>query len=383
MAYIAQVYNASNSVIYSFPYVTAQNLSPTNAYAHWDDALCYFFYCDYFTKKVLCLVFNPVTNEGCFYSNTPNTFLASGYNQNGSFVRPLGNRLFMCNNGNGTTIYFQIPNYFVNNGYIQIPAQSFVAVSPCGSGAIGNTYYDAISKTLAVIFNQNFGLDYDSWVSIYASSGNSLVKVAGGYLGNFANSSNSFVNSSFDFPIQNATPGNGAGCYAYQSNGLTQFVHVRKFPNPYYFGGGTSRIKYGGLQCGVPNNGMSYSYFTGIFQQLFNAIPSANYYHSCATLLKDCVAFGSDSNIIIIGNAQYGVQINVPGNHGNLNQGACYIGNGNFILLSQIGINLGFQITSVNAPGFIDPVLPPDVSPLSFSLLNWHRPVSTRGLFKT
>lgn len=384
MSYIAQSINLVRGVAFNFMQVLMGNAT-TNAYAHFDGELCYFFAIPYNTTRVTCLVFNPVTLQGCFYSNLPNNIEIDSMNQAGSFVRYLGKRLFLCNDGNGHTTYFQIPQLFINNGYIQVSSQTFTAQPPCGQGVIGATYYDAATETLAVIFNKNFGTDYDSWVSIYKTNGSSLTFITGGYLGNFPTASDSFAQSTFDFPTKYANPGcNGAALYGFQSNGMTQFSQVRNYPNPYYFGGGNSRIAYGGLQCGIANKGQSFSYFSDTFLQPYTQLPGGTYSNSFGTNLPGCVAFGSNNNNYVLGNAKYGLQFNVT-NIGLSYQGMCYIGGGGFVFMEwTISFPKNWVITMLQSQTpFVDPVLPPNVTPQTSSLLNWHRPISTRGLFKT
>lgn len=385
MSYIKQTIPLVRGATFNFPQFLMINQTE-HAYAHFDGKLCYFFVINYNTSYVACLVFNPSTLQGCVYSNIPQGYYFNNINQVGSFVRLLGNGLFLCNDGNGHTVYFQIPSLFIPDGFVHVNPIAFNALAPCGQGHVAATYYDTVSGILAVIFNNNFASDYDSWVNIYKSNGSSLTPVSGGYLGNFPTTSNSFVQSAFDFPTKYAVPGNESGTYSFQSNGLTQFSRVRNYPDPYYMGGGNSRIMYSNLQCGVANNGQSYSYFTDTFQRLASDIPNTDFCNAFGTNLPGCVAFDSDLNMAVIGNSSYGYLFTYA-NTGRRQQGICYVGNGAFIMIEWVTTppNLENWIVTVlqSQVPFDDPVLPPNVSPQASSLLNWHRPISTRGLFKT
>lgn len=387
MNYIIKNYPLAYGAAKQYPQQSI-NVPGQNAFCHFDGNLCYAFLLDYRSAAVLCVAIDPIAQKVCFYSNAPQSIFSGVINQGlGPYVRILGPKSFACYNGNGSLVYFRVPNIFNDGAFIQVNSINFTPQPPCGAATLNASYYDAVNATAAFLYEKTYaGNNSDFWVSIYKANNNALTFVSGGYLGNFNSGNNPFVNQSFPYPTDNAIAGVSSTHYSYQSNGMIQFSNVLGSDGQYRFGGGQQRIKYNGLQCGVPNGGQSYTYFDNAFLFNQNAFGGYGPYgNNFAHSLSGAIGFNSNqnTNTYVIGNAQYGVGINTT--QGRF--GAFYVGNGNFVALDTWLITVpniyAFQVAYGNVPGLVDPVLPPNVLSQASSLLNWHRPISTRGLYKT
>lgn len=299
-----------------------------------------------------------------------------------------------------TTVPF--PTAFVNGGWLNfaaIPAKT--PPCPCsGLGAINQTYYDAKNNLLLSEYIKSYPEDYQLWVSVYNPAQNGYSIVNQGYMGFFDNASNPVLNASGYNKVYGGitySP-NTDSTFSYDQNGNFIGRHM-EFTDMIgaFCAFGLSSITPGGLDCsGTSTNyprvdltlnsvlNMNASIFNGY---AFQSIPNG----LCAgqTDIPGAICIYNTIHAINLYNGKNFVELyNVNGAGGSALYGASFMqGQGCVVCSKYNGATPPYNVTVFFAtPKTALPDLqPPPViqSAQATPLLNWHRPISTRGLFRT
>lgn len=349
-------------------------------YVHTDGNFGYAVCINYFSSDffIIAARFSDLTL--CIYSNR----IAGNYGgelfcANFSYCKFLGNGLFLCYNGNGSTYYVQIPSLFVPNGWIVIKPYVFNAVAPCGTGIANAAYYDSRRKLVLQSFIHSFALDTDWYANVYAANNSGLTLLTGGYIGNFPNGVNPLVKSSANSALwnffgssANAAPSIGVAYYA--STGEISIIPTNGNPCRIL---AMDNVSYSSLACGVPNSDTFVNageLFNFSSQNIVGALGQCGL---CTPWPATYAALVGPPFHGVVSNINNGVIIN--GNFSNDAYGVFVTENAVYQLYGQL-TTVRLSATPLGSGVKLPPVVN---QPLSSSLLNWHRPISTRGLYKT
>ena len=167
---------------------------------------------------------------------------------------------FVLNNGNGGIYYFVLPSFFAPGATFVVPEVDFAPPSPCGVGALQNSFYDAVNNLSAYEFVQPFPDASNIYASIYKGAYGGAQPVTAGFIGNFPNGSDGFDRTSLALPpYVNNYSGMTDGAYAYTRGGIL-YANIGYVALPYQaLGFSGIRINNGAsLACG--GNGSTESY---------------------------------------------------------------------------------------------------------------------------
>jgi hypothetical protein len=190
--------------------------------------------------------------------------LNPGYNN-----RQIGAATFITQGTSGTIQSFTIPDVFSPGGYFFVPNDTFNPPSPCGSGNLTNTYYDAQNNLVAYEFINAFPDDSFIYAAIYEFGAYSRDLLNGGFIGVFPSNVDGFNLSTLDLPDNvNANVSNGPGSLRYQGGSLGYAT-----TNSSEFNVGATKISI--VQGGAPlncadSNSQTYVTTTSAYNFLIN-----------------------------------------------------------------------------------------------------------------
>lgn len=341
------------------------------------------------TYRVLLRVKN--NGQFCWYSDTitpQRVVWNAAYENVNSFAPTLNGNVFTSQTHSDIKT-LTLPSYFVNGGWVYLPPQNKIIPQPCGINAQNITIKLSYNGLALVEYSNGHPLSYDLWAATGTFDSGNFVIGNGGYVGNIDNNSPDpiFENSSLNRLYGGITYGVGTGCVSYTPFGLhgkdVEFVDLYGNFDVFFSG----RVFAGALTCdgkGRPLPAAAINFFRILDRSApeFAGTQFQSHYQSGCTSASDI------QNVYCIGN--------------RYNELALFDGTNFVAINSTVGLgstgNMGIidnrvvQVTSLTKPSILisqplnlPPLAPPPVvnSPLASSLLNWHRPISTRGLFKT
>lgn len=343
-------------------------------YVHTDGQFGYAVGMDYASDKFYIIVLRFSDLAICIYSNSQTKSFNGILDGNDSYCRFVGNGLFNCYNGNSSTYFVQIPSLFIPNGWVTLNPLTFNPVPPCGVGIVHSAYFDSTKKILLQSFIKTYPETTDWYASVYAANNSGFAYITGGFIGNFPNGVNPLLKGAAGgwtyFGTSNAA-GNGA---FYTSKG--DICVLPSPPSPQSLSS-VSDISYGGLSCGEPNNqtfltqSEKFSFkFTVAEPTCGLCTPWANTY-ACSDVLTTSYGIVANQNAGVIFRGNF-----APDRYG------CFLTDNCMYMLYGQSSTVRASAIPYNPNGVI--TLPPVIQKnVVSSLLNWHRPISTTGKFKT
>lgn len=355
------------------------------------DAVFFYWGVPAWYQPLRSLVILRVKSDGtfCWYINKAPSAVTLG-NEYTSAIQLSDNTFLLGMQGYGQNVFIKVivPSYFVPNGVVQFQPDSFALPgAPCGANVDTTKVWYGPNGKILVEYTQNFAEAFNLWARTALVYANGIETINAGQCGNFPQGSNPLVINTLKF--YNPPPQGWLNAqYSIDNLGnqiSRDIEYTDKLGN--FLSVGSSNIKDGSLYCGgigaFPQYTLSESYVYDSQNPVFNGFTFKANYQSNLSGGADfpCSAISNLYGATQIFNGPYFVEFFSPGSG--------YTNNG--VYLSKSNVWIGTQQVShitVNTPiakppaGILSP--PPVVnSAQTSSLLNWHRPISTRGLFKT
>lgn len=340
------------------------------------------------TARVLLRV--KSNGEFCWYSDVvaPQyvTWNASAQNIN-TFAPTLNGNAFTSQTSSDIKTLL-LPDYFVNGGWVYLPSKVKTIPQPCGIDAPNVEIMLAYNGLALVEYTDSFPVSHNLWAATGSFINGEFIIQNGGYVGHFPSGIDPIFNNSDLSKILNGVAyGTGSKFTSYTPFGLhgknIQFTDMVGHFDAFF----SANVIGGNLTCdgkGLPLPTALIKFFRILDRNAaeFLGTEFQNNFDSGCTSASDI------PNVYCIGNT--------------FNELALFDGT-NFVTINPtVGLpitgNMGLvhnrivQVTSntkpsvfISQPLNLPPLAPPPVvnPPLSSSLLNWHRPISTRGLYKT
>lgn len=290
-------------------------------------------------------------------------------------------------NGYNRSAHVIVPDYFIPNGFVNFyPAQFSFPSAPCGAAPIDtvDAFYGENGHVL-LEYIQSFPEAYNLWAATVEVTNTQVNIINAGACGNFPNGVDPIVDDSNTIVGGNKAFTYSNGGYSFDNLGdqIYRRIGFTDLPSIYtavYNGAVTD----GALNCAATGRFPRYSIIEQYLYDINAAVFNGYYFRTNAS----GNAAGSDLQCSASCTNQPAIQLFNGPNFVELATGGP--GQYNAVYLKDSNVWIGIQnfgtLASINTPRAPLPDVftpPPVVAQGWTSLLNWHRPISTRGLFKT
>lgn len=283
-----------------------------------------------------------------------------------------------------------IPNHFVANGVVNFSYTLFsLPPSPCGAPFNTVDLFYAKNGDVLIEYIEAFPEAYNLSALTANVNANGIAVDNSGTCGNFSNNESPLVdtsNSIQGFPLNQGYGGSNTYSFDIFGNQIYRDISFTDLHGN-FLGVYNSKLMRGSLNCAGTGKFPFYSateqYVYDTQNAVFNGFLFKSAYSSGAAGGTDlaCSCISNSNAAVMLFNGPYFVELATLGG-GNHFCGV-YLKSGVWV-----GIRVDGTTVTINTPlnplpdGILNP--PPIMqSNMSSSLLNWHRPISTRGLFKT
>lgn len=293
----------------------------------------------------------------------------------------------ISNTVDGAILKVTVPGFFVPSGVVQFSTSNFAyPPAPCGAATTNTLFWYASNGHVLIEYVQGFPLAYNLWAMTAQVGTQGVTPINAGMCGNFPNAVNPLVYNSLNFRGV-VNPGWQDLLYSTDNlgNQISRDVEYNDLLG-HFVSVGSSNLTDGTLYCGAigafPLYTMEEAYVYDTQNSVFNGYRFKSNYASLYAGGADfpCSAITNNYSCLEVFNGPYFVEFT---------SAMTYTFNG--VYLSKRNVWIGVQqstLIGVNTPtaappdGLFNP--PPIInSPQVSSLLNWHRPISTTGKFKT
>ena len=279
-----------------------------------------------------------------------------------------------------------IPNHFINGGWIYVPSVSKSLPAPCGITPQDSNIVLSANDLALVEYTNAHGPTYDMWAATGNYVNGNFNIVNGGFVGTYPNGVDPIFQNSDLNKINGLFYGVGDGCVSYTPFGMhgtdVSFKDMVGNFDAFF----NASVIQGGLNCvgsGRPLPSASIQFFRILDRNApeFAGTSFRIHYQSGWTSAIDI------ANIFAIGNLYNEVVLFDGTNFVTVNPtvGVGYTGNMGVVNNTAILVQANTApMIYLSHPLNLPPMgPPPNVQSNLSSLLNWHRPISTRGLFRT